>query len=304
MRTRALTFIITMAILASATITDASQSWAAGNQQSGGCGTSGYPAGYGIWCQNGGSGPGAAGSPGTVSDPGGGTVNTPCALYPIAGNPAHLLRVCPLPNPNGGLRYAVNQPGATSTVVTVGAGTGGGPPTTPQELLAWARGELTLPLPAVRTAPPRGSDGLAGLPEWFWVEPAQWHPMSAQVHVGGVWAQVTARPSWIQIQPGTGPGGMASRCNGVPGGGGCRCPGPGTAYDPHLSAGAQSTECAVTYDGPSDGLPGDVYQVSVSVVWTAWWRGPGGAGGMLPPLGRTTVFALPVAEAQALNPGS
>ena len=42
----------------------------------------------------------------------------------------------------------------------------------------------------------------------------------------------------------------------------------------------------------------------MTVTWTAAWRGTGGAGGALPPLGRTTTFALGVAEAQALIQGS
>jgi len=287
MRARAVTLMITAAVLAAAGAADASRSWAAGNQ-SGGCGTSGYPAGYGIWCQSSRAGQGAAGSSGTVSDPGGGVVNLVCPLYPIAGNPAHMLRVCPLPSP-ADRRYVVNRPGATSTIVPAGGGAGA-PPIAPQELLAWARSELALPLPGVRTAPPRGSDGLVGLPEWFWADPAQWRPVSARVAVGGVWAQVTARPSRLQIQPGTG----ASLA----------CTGPGTAYNPRLAASAQHTSCSYTYAESSDGLPGDAYQASVTVTWAAAWQGSGGAGGTLPPLGRTAAFALPVAEAQALNPGS
>jgi hypothetical protein len=292
MRTRALTLVITVAVLAAVGMTDASWSWAAGNTASGGCGASGYPWGYNISCQSGGGSPASPGRPGTVSDPGGGggVVNTPCALYPIAGNATHMLRVCPLPNPNGGLRYAVNRPGATSTIVPAGGGAGGAPPVTPRELLAWARSELALPLPDARTAPPRGSDGLVGLPEWFWADPAQWHPMSARVAVGGVWAQVTARPSGLAIQPGTG----ASLA----------CPGPGTPYNPRLAASAQHSTCSYTYPQSSDGLPGNAYQVGVTVTWDASWQGSGGAGGALPPLARTAAFPLPVAEAQALNPGS
>jgi hypothetical protein len=209
----------------------------------------------------------------------------PCALYPVVGNPTHMLRVCPLPNPNGGLRYAVYPPGI-ATLVSVG----GGPAVTPQELLAWARSRLALPLPTVHTAPPHGTDGLVGLPEWFWVAPGQWHPMSARVQVGGVWAQVTAHPARLEVQPGTGTS--------------VACPGPGTPYKPRLAASAQHTSCSYTYAQSSDGLPRNGYQVSVTVVWTAAWQGSGGAGGTLAPLGRTTAFALPVAEAQALNPGS
>jgi hypothetical protein len=201
-----------------------------------------------------------------------------------------MLRVCPLPNPNGGVRYAVNRPGATSTVVPVGTAAAGWPRVTPRQLLAWARSKLQLPLPAVRTAPPHGSDGLVGLREWFWVALRQWHPVSARVQAGGVWAQVTARPDKLDVQPGTG----ASLV----------CPGPGTPYNPNVAASTQHTSCSYTYTQSSDGLVGNAYQVSVTVVWTAAWQGRGGAGGVLPPLARTVTFSLPVAEAQALIPGS
>jgi hypothetical protein len=291
MQTRAIAFLIAiLAAFAATAMAGAAQANAAGNPGAGGCGASGYPWGYNISCQAGGGSTGSPGNPGTVGDPGsGGVPNTPCALYPVAGNPTHMLQVCPLPNPYGGLRYAVRPPG-TATLVPIGGGSGGAPPITPQQLLAWARSKLTLPLPAVRLAPPHGSDGLVGLPEWFWVAPGQWHPMSVRVHVGGVWAQVTARPEKLDVQPGTGTS--------------LACPGPGTPYNPRLSASAQHTSCSYTYAQSSDGLVGNAYRVNATVVWTATWQGSGGVGGALPPLGRTVAFGLPVAEAQALNPGS
>jgi hypothetical protein len=282
MRTRALTILLAALAVTAAAMTHAPQAWGAASPSSSDCGAGGYPAGWNIWCQSASATPA---HPAAVSNPG--TVSTPCALYPVAGNPTHMLQVCPLPV-KFSLPLAVNLPGATMTLVP--AGGAGGPPVTPQQLLAWAQNELALPLPGAQTAPPRGSDGLVGLPEWFWVNPAQWHPVSALVNAGGAWAQVTATPARIEIQPGPA--------------GGVTCPGPGTPYDPQLAASAQHTACSYTYAQSSDTLPGNTYQASVTVVWTATWQGSGGAGGALAPLGRTTTFAVPVAEAQALNPGS
>ena len=252
----------------------------------GGCGASGYQWGYDVSCQ---SGTATTGAPGAGRPAGAGTagaVSTPCALYPIAGNPGRMLRVCPHGLLTTG-KFAVHLLNATNTIVP--AGGAAAPAVTPQELLAWAQNELALPLPDVLTARPRGTDALVGLPEWFWIAPAQWHPVTATVAVGGVWAQVTARQAGLEIRPGDGTG--------------LACPGPGTAYDPR-PARAQHSSCAWTYDQPSDGLPGNRYQVSVTVTWTAAWRGTGGAGGALPALGRTTTFALGVAEGQALIQGS
>ena len=263
----------------------------------GGCGASGYPAGYGVWCQSSSASPGASGVHGTGSDPktvsasgGGAAPYNPCALFPIAGNPTRMLQVCP-PFQFSGRNGAAY--GGISTIVPVGGrGNGGGaaaaPQITPQQLLAWAQSKLNLPLPGIETAPPRGSDGLVGLPEWFWVSPGQWHQVTARVAVGAVWAQVTARPARLTVRPGTG--------------GAVTCPGPGTAYNPGLPASAQHSDCTWTYDQSSDGLPGNAYQASVTITWDASWQGSGGVGGALAPAGETAAFPLPVAEAQSLTP--
>ncbi|HEY2261254.1 MAG TPA: hypothetical protein VGI96_01365 [Streptosporangiaceae bacterium] len=276
---------------------------AAAGGGSGGCGASGYPWGYDIACQSGTVSAGTSAAPArapVASHPGpgqGGTVAaspaSACGLYPIAGNSGHMLQVCPDGLTVAGGRNGLNLPATANTVVAVGGGGNGGgaaavPQVTPQQLLAWAQSQLKLPLPGVQTAPPRGSDGLVGLPEWFWVSPAQWHPATARVAVGAVWAQVTARPASITVRPGTGTT--------------LTCGGAGTVYNPHLPAQAQHSTCTWTYSQSSDGLPGNAYPASVTVTWDASWQGSGGAGGALAPAGQTAAVAVPVAEAQALNP--
>ena len=282
------------AVLTAAAVVAAVSAWAPAGASAetgggGSCGASGYQWGYDVSCQSGTVTTGAPGGRRPATAGTAGVVSTPCALYPIAGNPGHMLQVCPHGLLTTG-KYAVHLLNSTNTIVPVGGAAGAAAPVTPQELLAWAQNELALPLPDVLTARPRGADALVGLPEWFWIAPAQWHPVTATVAVGGVWAQVTARPSGLQIRPGDGTG--------------MTCNGPGTAYNPRLPAQAQHGTCAWTYDQPSDGLPGNRYQVSVTVTWTAAWQGSGDAGGALPPLGRTMTFALGVAEGQALIQGS
>lgn len=276
---------VTAAVLTAAVVTATSAARAA-DGGSGNCGASGYPWGYDISCQSGSATTGALGraQSATAST---GVVNTPCALYPVAGDPSAMLQVCPHGLLVNGGRYGVSLVNATTTVIRTGAA---GPAVTPQELLAWAQNELALPLPAVRTARPRGTEALVGLPEWFWIAPAQWHPVTAAVSVGGVWAQVTAWPVSLDIRSGDG--------------GGRTCHGLGAVYDTRMPAQAQHSTCAWTYDQPSAGLPGNQYQVSVTVTWTAAWHGTGGAGGALPALGRTTTFGLVVGEGQALIQGA
>ena len=155
----------------------------------------------------------------------------------------------------------------------------------PAALAAEQWKQLPLPVPVVRTAPPRRASGLAGLPHWFWV--TNWRPRTERAEAGGAWIEVTARPQYLVIEPG----------NGQPP---VRCPGPGTAYDPTRPASSQRTDCSYAFERSSAGLPQGAYQVRVTVVWSGTWVGSGGAGGALPPVSRSVAFPLRVAEAQSL----
>jgi hypothetical protein len=160
---------------------------------------------------------------------------------------------------------------------------------TPGALAQRAYAELAPPQPDPATAPPRGDDGLVGLPEWFWVPAAQWQPLR-RCAAEPMWAEVTATPSRLTFSPGTGLREVS-------------CAGPGTAYDPSKPASAQQSDCAYTYTWPSNGLPGNAYTARVTITCTATWRGSGGAGGTFPPLTRTISFALPVANSNAVVRG-
>jgi hypothetical protein len=140
---------------------------------------------------------------------------------------------------------------------------------------------LDLPAPQVHTAPPRGSDGWVGIPEYFWLAPGQWTAHTARAQAGAEWAQVTAQPAQMTVTPGTG-------LNPV------TCDGPGTAYD------QPGAPCTYLYQQDSLFQPAHAYTVTVTVAWDGTWQGAGGTGGVLPPVTRTTTFALPVAEGQAL----
>jgi hypothetical protein len=182
-------------------------------------------------------------------------------------------------------------PGQAGLVLVPTGSTTANPGVTPEQLMQMALASLKVPVPAPETAPPRGDRGLVGLPEWVWLPRGSWHPVTAQVSVGPVWARVTAKPVSISISPGGGQPGVS-------------CPGPGTASDPRLPASAPHTDCSVTYLRSSLQQPRNQYQTSVTVTWTASWTGSGGAGGAInPPLTQTTTFGIRVAEGQALVTG-
>jgi hypothetical protein len=190
---------------------------------------------------------------------------------------------------NVGVGCTTNGAGTTCPNTNTNNNPGGGQPApTPAQLAQQALAMLHLPSPQVKTAPPRGRNGLVGLPEWVWVPAGQWKPKNARAQVGAVWAQVTATPQRLVINPG---GGQAP----------VGCPDAGTAYDDAQSAGSQSTDCSVTYTQPSTLQPGGAYAASVQAIWHITWVGSGGAGGDLGDLTPTTNFPVRIAEAPTVN---
>jgi hypothetical protein len=156
------------------------------------------------------------------------------------------------------------------------------PTVTPYELALQALRQLRPPAPQIRTAPPRGAEGMVGLRHYFWADRQQWRVLTRRAQAGAVWAEVTATPSRFVIEPGSG----QPRTS---------CSGPGTPYRSDRPG-----ACTVLFSRSSAGLPGSHYQVTVSVVWTARWTGSGGTGGTLAPITTSTTFPLRVAEGQAL----
>jgi hypothetical protein len=236
------------------------------------------------------TGSGSSGSAGTGSGGGAGssTTNSSCQTVVLDNAGAQNLGL-PGPPPQDkswGLLDCLG--GRIGPLAVLVSNATGAPAVTPQQLLLAAFGELQVPYIAPDTAPPRGHDGLVGLPEWFWVPVGSWHARGVTVRAGAVWATVTAAPVGLTFEPG---GGISA----------VTCPGPGTAYDRPEPAGTQHTDCAYTYLLPSTGQPGDAYQASVAVTWRVTWTGSGGAGGVLDrALSVPFDFTVPVAQGEAL----
>jgi hypothetical protein len=236
------------------------------------------------------SGSASGGSSGSGGAGGGSTVNNSCTTVVLSKAQAQNLGLS-WPPPKGQswamLQCLGGATGAAPQAVLVNNATGA-PAVTPQQLLVTAMGELRIPSIGASTAPPRGHDGLVGLPEWFWIPAASWHPRTVTVSAGAVWATATAAPVGLTFQPG---GGISP----------ISCAGPGTAYNPRKPATAQRTNCSYTYLRPSAGQPGNAYQASVTVTWRVSWTGSGGAGGVLDAaLAVPVSFTVPVAQGEAL----
>jgi hypothetical protein len=234
-------------------------------------------------CSSGSGGGGGTGGGAT-------TVNNSCTAIALSKSQAENLGLS-WPPPAGEtwalLECLGGAMGAGPQAVLVKTATGN-PAVTPQQLLVTALGELQIPHLGPSTAPPRGSDGLVGLPEWFWIPAGDWHARTVTVTAGPVWAAVTAVPVGLAFQPG---GHLSS----------VRCTGPGTAYNPHKPAGTQRTGCSYTYLQPSTGQPANAYRASVTVTWRVSWVGSGGAGGLLSAaLPVSVAISIPVAQGEAL----
>jgi hypothetical protein len=231
-------------------------------------------------------------SGGTGPESGGGHIQVGCAVGPALSKAQAQQLGLQWPPPKGyawalmqclGGRTVDNEPQAILIDVVTGR-----PAVSPRQLLTQALSELQIPVLPVSTAPPRGRDGLVGLPEWFWVPAADWQTHSVTVRAGPVWATATAAPAGLAFEPGAGLGQVS-------------CAGPGTAYDPAEPASGQHTDCSYTYDQPSVAQPGDAYHATLTVTWRLTWAGSGGAGGVLDPaLAVPYGFGVRVAQGEAL----
>jgi hypothetical protein len=258
---------------------------AAASASSGGCGPFVSGTVIPIPCS---AGSGAGGTPGAAGSGSGGSATTSTCVT-VVYSPAQVQQLGLGPAPAGHawaeLACGGTLPGVVVILVSTATGT---PRVTPQQLMIQAYGELRVPSLSPATAPPQGRDGLVGLPEWFWIPAAGWHPRSVTVTAGPVWAKVTAAPIGLTFEPGAGIRALT-------------CQGPGTAYDPARPAASQHTDCSYTYVEPSAGLPGNVYQASVSITWRVGWVGSGGTGGVLAPaLSVPVALTIPVAQGEAL----
>lgn len=241
-----------------------------------------YPIGYTWICIYSGGGPGSGGS--------GGSATYTCTYTPAS--PGVLARTGTGPPAPGYQWDIMSCPGSSPNslggqLVQVNIATGV-PAISPVDLLKIAIGNLSVPVLLVDTAPPRGRNGLVGLPEWFWVPRPEWSNVTVTVTAGPVWATAVAAPATLTYVPGGGLGSVS-------------CPGPGTPFDRQVPAGQQHTRCDYTYRQPSASQPGHAYEVAVAVTWTISWTGSGGAGGVITNGYVTaTAFPLRVAQAEAL----
>ncbi|WP_407639552.1 hypothetical protein [Kitasatospora azatica] len=124
------------------------------------------------------------------------------------------------------------------------------------------------------------------VPSWLWVEQAGWAPVRSTVAVTGVEVTAEARPSSVTWDLGDGATAVV-------------CRGPGTPYGPDSDPYAASPDCGHTFERPSVGEAGGVFQAVVTAHWSVTWSGAG-QGGAFPDLTTRTVLPVKVVEVQSL----
>src|SRR5437868_4787719 len=155
-----------------------------------------YPWGYGYGAEQPGSnGPGSKGGTGSGGG-GGGPTGSPANGDGGQKTGPGSVPIC------GSWRFGIQVCEPIDLPATPADGAPQAPAVSPVQLAQQAWRRLPIPAPEVATAPPRGSDGLVGLSEWFWV--TNWESQHSRVQAGGVWAEITARPTSLTISPGAG----------------------------------------------------------------------------------------------------
>ncbi len=165
----------------------------------------------------------------------------------------------------------------------------------PAGLAAQAFEQLRLPLPLPRHSPdvqlPDGRAAtIVGENTWIWTDRGAWTSAVKRVQVGPVWAQVTAVPTRLTFDSGTG--------------GSTSCDGPGTPFNGSFGLHSASPDCSFVYTRSSYGLSGDQVRAEWSITWAVSWTGSdgtAGVGGEFPQMLSRATATYAVAEIQALR---
>jgi hypothetical protein len=168
---------------------------------------------------------------------------------------------------------------------------------TPATLAQVAYGQLVLPHPTTGRSPSgRLQDGrpytFVKAFTWFWTDPATYGVRVKRVQAGPVWAQVTAQPVSLSLDPGDGQAAAA-------------CAGPGRAWQDGRDGQWDRAPggCDYQYQRSTFGYPQGELTATFGITWRVSWTGSTGAapaGGVLPDLRTTTTDTFAVAEAQAV----
>ncbi|MET7983829.1 hypothetical protein [Streptomyces sp. NPDC005281] len=164
---------------------------------------------------------------------------------------------------------------------------------TPDVLAAYAYDKIKVPETEVELKP--AAKSTVNVPTWVWLDKGTFKEVKvrAELAAAGVWAETTAKPVALRLNPGTGDAETS------PASGDCSINDDGSIGTPYTKAGTGRTPpCGITYLLATDGNP---YRLSASITWRISWQGSGGAQGDLPDGTFETTQDMNVQEIQSVN---
>ncbi|MEV0206313.1 hypothetical protein AB0H97_14045 [Streptomyces sp. NPDC050788] len=164
---------------------------------------------------------------------------------------------------------------------------------TPDILAAYAYDKINVPQTRVELKPATRST--VNLPTWVWLNKATFKEIKvrAELQEAGVWAETTAKPIALHLDPGT------QDAETFPASGDCQINGDGSIGTPYTKGDAQKTPpCGIRYLRATAGKP---YSLRASITWQISWEGSGGTKGDLPDGTFETATDMTVQEIQSIN---
>jgi hypothetical protein len=164
---------------------------------------------------------------------------------------------------------------------------------TPETLADYAYNKIKVPTTTVELKPTGTST--VNLPTWAWLDKGRFQEVKVRAELPGtgLWAETTAKPVALHLDPGTGD------AETIPASGNCTVNADGsigTEYQP--GDGDKTPSCGVRYLHATNGTP---YQLKASVTWQISWRGSDGSGGDLPDGVFADTQGITVQEVQSVN---
>ncbi|MER6184427.1 hypothetical protein [Streptomyces sp. NPDC001652] len=164
---------------------------------------------------------------------------------------------------------------------------------TPKTLAEYAYNKVEVPDTEIELKPTTKST--VNLPTWVWLDKAAFQDVKVRAELPntGLWAETTARPVALHLDPGT------EDAQTYPASGDCEINADGSIGTPYEKGAADRTPpCGIRYLKATNGTP---YRLSASVTWQITWQGANGTGGDLPDGTFETTQDMNVQEIQSIN---
>jgi hypothetical protein len=146
---------------------------------------------------------------------------------------------------------------------------------TPEMLAEYAYDEISVPDTEIEMNP--DDEQVVNLPTWVWLDEAAFEPVSVRAELpnAGLWAETTAEPVSLTIEPGTEDATL------FPSDGVCEIAEDGSIGEPYTEGRSEDDPpCGVMYERATHAV--DSFELTATLTWQVSWEGSDGSGGELP----------------------